>query len=176
MSSHQASKNTYSKCIYFFPTCREAGKVDDPCVTVNLEKSLSSRVDIHILEAFNNFREDFQKSLQKQREVDQTSSSAHKTNAPSKDLDKPSNPVVLSSHWRWSSPQTYRLDSYSSRLVDDSSQVRSSAEDPLKVASTSPKQYSHSYRQYRKGEDCRVHYSQDDSYKYSYKLVDANWG
>ena len=76
--THQTSKNTYSKCIYFFPTCREAGKVDDPCVTANLEKSLSSRVDIHILEAFNNFREDFQKSLQKQREVDQTSSSAHK--------------------------------------------------------------------------------------------------
>ena len=85
MSSHQtSSKNTYSKRIYFFPTCREAGKVHDPCVTVNLEKSLSSRIDIHILEAFDNFREDFQKSLQKQREVDQTSSSAHKTNAPSK--------------------------------------------------------------------------------------------
>ena len=111
MSSHQTSKNTYSKWIYFFPTCREAGKVDDLCVTVNLEKSLSSCVDIHILEAFNNFREDFQKSLQKQREVDQTSSSAHKMNAPSKDLDKPSNPVVLSSHWRWSLPQIYRLAS-----------------------------------------------------------------
>ena len=106
MSSHQTSK-----CIYLFPTCREAGKVDDLCVTANLEKSLSSRVDIHILEAFNNFREDFQKSLQKQREVDQTSSSAHKTNAPLKDLDKPPNPVVLSSHWRWSSPQIYRLAS-----------------------------------------------------------------
>ena len=138
MSSHQTSKNTYSKCIYFLPTCREAGKVDDPCVTANLEKSLSSRVDIYILEAFNHFREDFQKSLQKQREVDQTSSSAHKTNAPSKDLDKPSNPVVLSSHWRWSSPQIYRFDLYSSCLVDDSGQVRSSAEDPLKLASTSP--------------------------------------
>ena len=139
------SKNTYSKCIYFFPTCRQAGKVDDPCITVNLEKSLSSRVDIHILEAFNNFREDFQKSLQKQWEVDQTSSSAHKTNAPSKDLDKPSNPVVLSSHWRWSSPLKF-LDSYSSLLVDDSGQVRSSAKDPSKVASTKPKQASHSSR------------------------------
>ena len=41
-----------------------------------------------------------------------------------------------------------RVDSYSSRLVDDSGQVRSSAEDPSKVASTSPKQYSHSSRQY----------------------------
>ena len=66
--THPTSKNTYRKCIYFLPTCREAGKVDDPCVTANLKKS--SRVDIHILEAFNNFREDFQKSLQKQREVD----------------------------------------------------------------------------------------------------------
>ena len=106
--THQTSKNSYSKCIYFLPTCREAGKVNDPCVTAYLKKSLSSRVDIHILEVFYNFREDFQKSLQKQREVDQTSSSAHKTNAPSKDLDKSSNPVVLSSHWRWSSPQNFR--------------------------------------------------------------------
>ena len=42
----------------------------------------------------------------------------------------------------------FRLDSYTSRLVDDSGQVRSSAEDPSKVASTSPKQFSHSSRQY----------------------------
>ena len=65
-------------------------------VQANLEKSLSSRFDIQMdqkmgafqasmLEAFNNLREDFQKSLQKQGEVDQTSS-ASKTNAPSKDL------------------------------------------------------------------------------------------
>ena len=70
-------------------------------VQANLEKSLSSRFDIQMyqkmgafqasmLEAFNNLHEDFQKSLQKPREVDQTSSSASKTNAPSKDLDKPS--------------------------------------------------------------------------------------
>ena len=82
--TQQTSINTYSKCIYFLSTCREAGKVDDSCVTANLKISLSSRFDIHILEAFNNFREDYQKSLQKQREVDQTFSSAHKTNAPSK--------------------------------------------------------------------------------------------
>ena len=50
MSSHQtSSKNTYSKRIYFFPTCREAGKVDDPCVTVYLKKSLSSRVEIQYI-------------------------------------------------------------------------------------------------------------------------------
>ena len=69
-------------------------------VQANLEKSLSSRLDIQMdqkmgafqasmLEAFNNLHEDFQKSLQKQGEVDQTSS-ASKTNALSKDLTKPS--------------------------------------------------------------------------------------
>ena len=70
-------------------------------VQANLEKSLSSHINIQMdqkmgafqasmLEAFNNLREDFQKSLQKPREVDQTSSSsATKTNAPFKDLDKP---------------------------------------------------------------------------------------
>ena len=70
-------------------------------VQANLQKSLSSHIDLQMdqkmgvfqasmLEAFNNLREDFQKSLQKQREVDQTSSSASKPNAPSKDLDQPS--------------------------------------------------------------------------------------
>ena len=70
-------------------------------VQATLEKSLSSRIDIQMdqkmgafqasmLEAFNNLREDFQKSLQKQGEVDQTSSSASKTNAPSKYLAKSS--------------------------------------------------------------------------------------
>ena len=70
-------------------------------VQANLEKSLSSHLDIQMdqkmgafqasmLEAFNSLREDFQKSLQKQGEVDQAPSSASKTNAPSKDLAKPS--------------------------------------------------------------------------------------
>ena len=40
--------------------------------------------------------------------------------------------------------QISRLDSYSSRLVDDSGQGRSLVEDPSKVVLTSPKQYSHS--------------------------------
>ena len=40
-----------------------------------------------MLEAFNSLCKDFQKSLQK-KEVDQTSS-ASKTNAPSKEVDKP---------------------------------------------------------------------------------------
>ena len=104
---------TSNAFISFLPAERQ-GKVDDPCVTANLKIYLSSRIDIHILEAFNNFHEDFQKSLQKQREVDQTSSSAHKTNAPSKDLDKSSNPVVLSSHWRWSSPQNSTISRFDS--------------------------------------------------------------
>ena len=62
---------------------------------------MSSRFDIQMdqkmgafqasmLEAFNNLHEDFQKSLQKQGKVDQTSSSASKMNPPSKDLAKPS--------------------------------------------------------------------------------------
>ena len=44
------------------------------------------------MEAFSSLREDFQKSLQKlkQLEVDQISSSAHKPNPFSKNLDKPS--------------------------------------------------------------------------------------
>ena len=62
-----------------------------------------------MLEAFDNLREDFQKSLQKPREVDQTSSSAAtKTNAPSNDLDKP---LKASSLWRSSMAQIFRLAS-----------------------------------------------------------------
>ena len=102
-----------------------------------------------MLEAFNNLREDFQKSLQKQREVDQTSSSsAPKTNAPSKNLDKPSksSSAIESMEVEYGPDLPPRLDSYSSRLEDDSGQVRSSAEDPSKVASTKPKQSSHSSR------------------------------
>ena len=42
--------------------------------------------------------------------------------------------------------QIFRLASYSSRLEDDSGQLRSSAEDPSEVDSTKPKQASHSSR------------------------------
>ena len=75
-------------------------------VQSNLRKSLGSRLDIqidqkmgafqaNILEAMKNLREDFQKSLQKSKqvEVDQTSASASKPNpSQSKNLDssKPS--------------------------------------------------------------------------------------
>ena len=102
-----------------------------------------------MLEAFNNLREDFQKSLQKQREVDQTSSSsANKTNTPSKDLNKPSkaSSAIESMEMEYGPDLPPRLDSYSSCLKDDSGQVRSSAEDPSKVALTKPKQVSHSSR------------------------------
>ena len=100
-----------------------------------------------MLEAFNSLREDFQKSLQKQGEVDQTSSSA-KTNAPSKDLAKPSqsSSALDSMEVEYGPDLPPRLDSYSSRLEDDSGQVRSSAEEPSKVGSTKPKQSAHSSR------------------------------
>ena len=126
-------------------------------VQANLEKSLSSRLDIQMdqkmgafqasmLEAFNSLREDFQKSLQKQGEVDQTSSSASKTNAPSKDIAKPSqsSSALESMEVEYGPDLPPRLDSYSSRLEDDSAKVHSSAEEPSKVASTKPKQPTHS--------------------------------
>ena len=79
-----------------------------------------------MLEAFNSLREDFQKSLQKQGEVDQTSSSASKMNAPSKDLAKPSqsSSALESMEVEYGPELPPRLDSYSSRLEDDSGQVR----------------------------------------------------
>ena len=128
-------------------------------VQANLEKSLSSRLDIQMdqkmgafqasmLEAFNSLREDFQKSLQKQGEVDQTSSSASKMNAPSKDIAKPSqfSSALESMEVEYGPDLPPRLDSYSSRLEDDSAQVRSSGEEPSKVASTKQKQPTHSSR------------------------------
>ena len=128
-------------------------------VQANLEKSLSSRFDIQMdqkmgafqasmLEAFNSLREDFQKSLQKQGEVDQTSSSASKMNAPSKDLAKPSqsSSAIESMEVEYGPDLPPRLDSYSSCLEDDWGQVRSSAEESSKVASTKPKQSAHSSR------------------------------
>ena len=121
-----------------------------------------------MLEVFNNLYEDFQKSLQKQREVDQTSSSAPKTNAPSKDLDKPSksSSAIESMAVEYGPDLPPRLNSYTSCLKDDSGQVRSSAEDPSKVASTRPKQYSHSTRHYvvdpSSASDHYSDYSNDD--------------
>ena len=94
-----------------------------------------------MLEAINSLREDFQKSLQKQGEVDQTSSSASKMNAPSKDIAKPSqsSSALESMEVEYGPDLPPCLDSYSSRF-EDSAQVRSSGEEPLKVASTKPKQ------------------------------------
>ena len=60
-------------------------------VQSNLEKSLSSRLDIQMDQKMGAFQASMlEKSLQKQGEVDQTSSSASKMNAPSKDIAKPS--------------------------------------------------------------------------------------
>ena len=100
-------------------------------VQANLEKSLSSRFDIQMdhkmgtfqasmLEAFNSLREDFQKSLQKQRQVDQTSS--FKMNAPSKELDKPSksSSAIESMEVEYGPDLPPHLNSHSSRLEDDS--------------------------------------------------------
>ena len=128
-------------------------------VQANLEKSLSSRLDIQMdqkmgafqasmLEAFNSLREYFQKSLQQQGEVDQTSSSASKTNTPSKDIAKPSqsSSALESMEVEYGPDLPPHLDSYSSRLEDDLAQVRSSGEEPSKVASTKQKQPTHSSR------------------------------
>ena len=128
-------------------------------VQTNLEKSLSSRFDIQMdqkmgafqasmFEAFNNLCEDFKKSLQKQGELDQTSFSASKTNAPSKDLAKlsQSSSALESMEVEYGPELPPRLDSYSSHLEDDSGQVCSSGKEPSKVASTKPKKSTHSSR------------------------------
>ena len=125
-------------------------------VQANIEISLCSQINIQVdqkmgafqasmLEAFNSLREDFQKSLHKPREVDQTSSSAAtKTNAPSNDKPSQVSSAVESMEVEYGLNLPPRLDSYSSCLEDDSGQLRSSAEDPSQVASTKPKQVSHS--------------------------------
>ena len=111
MSLHQTNKDKprAQKCRHFCfsfdlhnycPTCREAGKGDDPCVTfetpcdicasfkqTNLEKSLGNSLNIHLqqqmgsfqasmLEAFQSLREEL--TAKKQTEVDQTSFLASK--------------------------------------------------------------------------------------------------
>ena len=107
-------------------------------VQANLKKSLSSRFDIQMdqkmgafqvsmLEAFNSLREDFQKSLQnsKEEEVDQTSSSTHKPNSSSKDLDKPSksSSAVELMEVEYGPDLPPRLDPHDSRVKDASGQV-----------------------------------------------------
>ena len=140
-----------------------------PClqfkVQSNLEKTLGSGFDIQIdqkmgafqasmLEAFNSLHEDFQKSLQKskQGEVDQTSS-AHKPNpsSSSKNLDKPSKSsgsAVESMEVEYGPDLPPRLDPYDSRVEDASGHVCSSTAEPSRVASTRPKQSSHTSRHY----------------------------
>ena len=142
--THQTSKNTYSKCIYFLPTCREAGKVDDPCVTANLKISLSSRLDIHILEAFNNiFVKIFRNLYKSKGRCIRPLLLLTKRTHPSRSgqiLESSSSIESLEVEFASELQRLQQfLASYSSGLVDDSCQVRSSAEDPLKVASTSQK-------------------------------------
>ena len=140
-------------------------------VQANLERSLSSRLDIQMnkkmgafqasmLEAFNSLREDFQKSLQKQGEVAQTSS-ASKMNASSKDTAKPSqsSSALESMEVEYGPDLPPRLASYSSRLEDDWARVRSSGEEPSKVASTKPKHTQSSKYQVVDPSSASDHYS-----------------
>ena len=131
-------------------------------VQSNLQKSLGSRFDVQLdqkmgafqasmLEAFNNLHEDFQKSLQKskQGEVDQTSSSASKPNpSHSKDMDPSKTSAVESMDVDYDPDLPPRLNSDDSRVDDASGHQVSSTEEPSGVASTRPKNYSHSHKQY----------------------------
>ena len=98
-----------------------------------------------MLEAFNNLREDFQKS--KQVEVYQISSSASKPNPSlSKDLDPSKTSAVESMDVEYGPELAARLDSYDSRVDEASGHPVSSVEEPLRVASTRPKMsYSHKH-------------------------------
>ena len=104
-----------------------------------------------MLEAFNNHREDFQKSLQKskQGEVDQTSSSASKQ-IPShaKDLDPSKMSAVESMDVDYGPELPPRLNSYDSHVDDASGHPLSSVEEPSRVASTKPKRSSHAHKHY----------------------------
>ena len=131
-------------------------------VQSNFEKSLGSRLDIQIdqkmgafqastLEAMNNLREDFQKSLQKSKqvEVDQTSASTSKpVPSQSKNLDPSKTSAVKSMDVDYGPALPPRLDSYDSRVDDASGHLPSSVEDPLRVPSARPKKSSHSFKQY----------------------------
>ena len=104
-----------------------------------------------MLEAFNNLREDFQKSLQKSKqvEVDQTSSSASKQKpSHSKDPDPSKMSAVESMDVDYGPELPPRLDSYDSCVDDASGHPLSSVEEPSRVASTKPKKSSHSHKHY----------------------------
>ena len=128
----------------------------------NLEKSLGPRFDGQIdqkmgtfqasmMEAFSSLREDFQKSLQKskQLEVDQTSSSAHNQTHFQKIWTNPRNlVVVLLMEVEYGPDLPPRLDPYDSRIEDASGHLHSPAEEPSRVASARPKQSSHASKHY----------------------------
>ena len=126
-----------------------------------LEKSLGSRIDIQIdqkmdsfqanmLEAMKALREDFQKSLQKSKEVevDQTTASASKPGPSNKNLDPPStnSNIVEAMEVEYGPDLPPRLDVQDSHF-DDASGVHSSAvEEPSRLPSTLPKKSCHSHK------------------------------
>ena len=99
-----------------------------------------------MLEAFNRLHEDFQKALQKskQMEVDQTSASASKTNpSHSKDLAPLKTSAIEAVDVEYGPELPPRLDSYDSRVDDASGHPVSSVEEPSR-----PKKSSYSHKQY----------------------------
>ena len=130
-------------------------------VQSNIEKSLGSRLDMQIdqkmgvfqatmLEAMQSLREDFQKSLQKSKEVevDQTSASASKP-GPSqpKNPDPSKTSAVESMDVDYGPALPPRLDSNDSCVDDASGHPLGSVEESLRVSSTKPKKSS-SVKQY----------------------------
>ena len=104
-----------------------------------------------MLEAFNNLRKDFQKSLQKSKqvEVDQTSSSASKPNpSHSKTLDPSKSSAVEAMDVDYGPELPPCLDPYDSRVDDASGHPLSSVEEPSRVAWAKPKKSSHSHKHY----------------------------
>ena len=112
-------------------------------VQSNLEKSLGSRLDIQIdqkmgafqasiLEAMQNLCDDFQKSLQKSKqvEVDQTSASTSKQNPSHSNLDPSKTSAVELMDVEYGPALPPRLDSYDSRVDDASGHPLSSVEEP----------------------------------------------
>ena len=104
-----------------------------------------------MLEAMQSLREDFQKSLQKSKqvEVDQTSASASKPDpSQPKNLDPSKTSTLESMDVEYGPALPPRLDSNDSGVDVASSHQLSSVEEPLRVASTKPKRSSHSVKQY----------------------------
>ena len=118
-----------------------------------LEKSLGSHIDIQIdkkmgtfqanmLEAMKALHKNFQKSLQKSKEVevDQTSASAFKPGPSNKNLDPPSNSnAVEAMEVDYGPALPPRLDSQDGHFDDASGLLSSAVEEPSRIPSTLPK-------------------------------------